>query len=446
MPPSTLLGGCNPGGRAVMHGTVPSRWKGSGKCYGTGTLHVKSAQEPASGARILRAFFHRASSDHFGPRERHRREPLRDYDVRLLGMAKAKAKPFQRKKAAPKRRPRKTQKSLGVPLRGCAYDPSVPVDIPTSLYEGEAVPVSIKGQGSYLTVAGGVSTDLILCAHNCGRGANVYWFINNAVAPFSGTVTGAQMTADAVSGGPTSARAMKSAIMLRNYTQTLNVAGRVYALVTNRRIELPAAPSALTQAQVNTLRDEIINHPDTSTVTGHDLVAGRTWFTTPHDITDYLNYDTWGGSLTLDDYASHNCIWPSSTRNLMPMCAVWLVIRGTATTAINEYQAVAVNRYYARFPLDQLLSNMQRPVPTASTETVNKMREASEAIGKAGGGSTLLGALGNGVFAAFGNFLAPIAGLGSMMGNPKASPWASYALKGLGNAMMQAMPLVSKAM
>lgn len=297
-----------------------------------------------------------------------------------------KPTPKARAKKASVRRGIRTRlpPGLSLPPTGHIYDPAYPADVPTVFYEGQATSVTVKGQD---TASTNVGVDVILCVHNTGCTATVAWLITNAVAPFSNTINAAQMTGSATAGGPTSARAMKCGVCVRNYTQLLNVAGRVHVLVTNRRVELPGAPTTMNQAQVNTLRDELINHPDTLMYTGKDMVGGKCFYATPHDQTDYLNYDTWRGTVNVDEQARFQCAWPGATRELMPMTAIWIVLRSTAATATNDYQISVMNKYYTRWPLDQVMSTLHRDVPTAPAAFLNKQRAAAEKLGANGEGA-----------------------------------------------------------
>jgi hypothetical protein len=248
--------------------------------------------------------------------------------------------------------------------------------IPTLLYQGEALPIPGK-------VVRQVNTDrtTIYCILSTGVSSD---------AIFSITVAGVKTVNQyptwglaALTGGPTSMRAMKSGIKIENVSKRVDMGGRVYVLNTNQRFELPAAPSTMTSAQAYDLNDIIVAHPKTNSYSGADFLVGKTFYSTPHESADFLNFrENQGSTLTMDQFMSSGSVYPSGTVAPMPMSAIWVVIAGTTTP--NDYQLTARAMNYARYPADQLMSSLVTPTRTMSAEMLNKMRKHAEVEGSKG--------------------------------------------------------------
>lgn len=175
-----------------------------------------------------------------------------------------------RRSSAPSRRASKSGHGLGQ-----LFNPFVTqAPIPSLSYEGPAVPITTNSVNTLTTTLG-----KILCVTNVGSSNMCAWEVDAAGSNVvrAGSFLGSAGSA----GGPTSCRAMKAGILMKNVTATLSVAGTVRVLKTNRRLEFAAAPSAFTAGNYTTLRDDIANHPDTSIYSAADFVHGKCFFTTP---------------------------------------------------------------------------------------------------------------------------------------------------------------------
>lgn len=172
---------------------------------------------------------------------------------------------------------------------------------------------------------------------------------------------------------------MKAGVTVVNRTQLLDMGGQVSVLNSSQRVSLPAAPSAMSQAQWSTFFDEIVSHPKSRIYSGADFKKPKTFVTHPLDQTDYLHYEGWHGTLTADEFWAHIAIWPGLAPDPRPMSTVFVVLEVPAVE--NTYECKSRGSYYTRWPLNTVPGQAQRPVPTAAAGVINAARDHAEATG-----------------------------------------------------------------
>ncbi len=331
------------------------------------------------------------------------RAPARDKDrlARVFASQNARAQPRQNgggRAAQPKAQSKPSapkQQASAAPQRsskpsGSIFSTLDKRSVPTTHSEGPAVPVVTKRNTAETTSA---SVSKLYCITNTGHSATIGAYLTSGGA--SGGYSGNFLTGSATAGGPTSGRAMKAGVLLQNVTKALDVGGRVFVLVTDRRLEFPAAPSVATGANIQAIIDDVKAHPDTRCFGGSAFVKeGKEFFVSPRDDTDYHNYTGWEGTDTLDNFFSHCAVWPGATTSMYPMTSIWIVLDPVATT--NDYQLSLRAHYYVRFPLDQVASTLSRPVPRTSPDLLHRAAQAAQTIGvlgnAVGGARSLLSA------------------------------------------------------
>lgn len=267
-------------------------------------------------------------------------------------------------------------------MRAQRYNPFVPGVVPVVQYEGDAVPVDVKLRHAFTS-----ANRTVFLIGNAGHCVTMAVHIDNAATPNQGALSASQMASSATAGGPTSGRAMKIGYKLVNVSKQVDLAGRVYTLTANKRMELPNAWSALTQAEVNALADEIVAHPDTKERDINVLRSGLTVFGAPHDTTDYIDYTPWTGTENSSSFGRHFCTDPVATNELMPMTPMWIVVESTVTP--NDYELTVRGSFYTRWPIDTVMSTLHRKVPTTTVSDDNLARQAAHEVGEVGMGAGL---------------------------------------------------------
>lgn len=201
--------------------------------------------------------------------------------------------------------------------------------------------------------------------------------VNASASPSSAVYTIPLLAASDNTGGPTSGRAMKGGVTFVNRTQLLDQGGQVTILSCTQRVRVPQAPSLMTQAEWNTFMDSLVAHPAARIFSGTDFRKSKTLITHPLDSTDYLRYDGWHGTLTLDEFFAHVAIWPGQTPLPRPMSTIFVVFESPSTT--NTYEFKTRGHFYTRWALDTVPGQAQKPVPTAPAKLINMLRDHAEA-------------------------------------------------------------------
>ncbi len=306
----------------------------------------------------------------------------RDQKARLKSQyanqnAATKAAP-KAKPRAQRRAPRRARAGGVMPSVGKIFSPLDPRPIPTLLSEGFAFPFSglIRAQG----IAGTNARTLYVLA-NTGLTATIGATVTNANPPTIDVHSVPTLVDASDAGGPTSGRAMKASLSITNITQKLNRMGKVYILNAAQRMVLPAQPSLVTQAQWNALMDKIVAHPKCRGYDGgSDFDGMKEIITYPCGQAEYVTYHPWEGAVTADRFFSNFTEWPGvHTQHPhvnRPMSTVYVVVETVGTH--QDYEMSYRSSHYLRLPVDSISGQAMRPVPTAKSEHLNRIRDHAE--------------------------------------------------------------------
>lgn len=308
-------------------------------------------------------------------------------------MAKAKSMPKaktarKRTANAPSRRNRRQQPpparpnqvSLVAPsMRSLrVYDPfSSTGDVPIAKFEGEAKGVN-GALRREITVG---QNPVLLCIGNTGHNATVVSRVKNSAIPDTGTFNVSYLNS-AGPGYPTSGRAMRIGVRLQNTSKVLDMQGRIFVLNTNKRQELPAIPSAMTQAQWDDLIASIQADPRTRTFNGANMQVPVKAYASPHDDVDYHNYGAWTDLENIDSHMSHFTAVAGTAASSMAMSCIWVVFVGLPGSDTNLYNMTVLSSYYTRWASAEVMSSMMKPPPLADLKLVNQQKAVAHVDGQ----------------------------------------------------------------
>jgi len=177
---------------------------------------------------------------------------------------------------------------------------------------------------------------------------------------------------------PTGIRAMKAGVGIVNVTPSLSRGGRVFVLNSDSRLFLANQPSLMTSAQWATVASSIRDHPDCSAFSGNDFSSQKEFFSHIADTVEYENFNNYQGPDTLDTFMEHVATWPGATSETeRPMSCVCVLI--DPPPANQDYTVSVHGSYYTRWPLNTVANLVTPEVPTASSESLDKMAKAGKA-------------------------------------------------------------------
>jgi hypothetical protein len=240
-------------------------------------------------------------------------------------------------------------------------NPLDPRPVPSPNFEGKAFAATDMYRYPFSMLGGA-----LIFSTNVGDAGTVLSVYNRSSATFG------VYTTPTLAAGPTAGRAMKASLSLVNTTPAIHRGGSVYKANINQRLELPAAPSAMTQTQWESLIADLMAHPETIEMTADDF-AGHTepLIAYPSDSTAYHGYSDWKTNVTKDEFFEYFSQWPSSEYRPRPMSTLMYII-GPQSTA-NTYSATARASFYTRWPVDTVPGRQSKAVPTADPSKVAKI-------------------------------------------------------------------------
>lgn len=224
-----------------------------------------------------------------------------------------------------------------------------------------------------ITNAAGSSRKLLVIT-NTGDSGTLMMYVHNTATPFVSVHTVPTMSANASAGGPSTARAMKCSLTLVNNTRLMDLGGKIYTLVANQRT-IMESPSTMTQAQWTSFTDDLIAHPHTKCWSGSDFQKPKTLLCHPSNIPDYTSFDRFNGTLSADQFALVVSAY-STLSKPRPMSTIYVVMESPATN--NVYTATARGSWYARWPLDTIMGQSMKDMPTAPQADINLMQDHAE--------------------------------------------------------------------
>lgn len=312
----------------------------------------------------------------YGPSDPHlNRVYLALWALPLMAQPKPKAAPrgkpqpaqLRRRKGAAVAKPRPEPKS-----KLSLYDPLNAMLVPSLMSEGDAFPVTGMVRSDF--TQGAVTGTRVMVVTNCGSSGTIMselkW--NNGGVVFTVPTMANQFD----QGGPTATRAMKASLTICNTTRYQNIGGSVTVLHTNQRLTFPGAPFGINTAEFSEFVDRVKGHPHAKRYSGAEFVKPRTWIAHPTNETDYSKYVQFDGAISDTGFSLHYGTYPGATLQNRPMSTILAVFEDVSNS--QDYTCTARASWYARYGLDTVLGQSQRPVPTASAAVINKARDTAE--------------------------------------------------------------------
>lgn len=275
-----------------------------------------------------------------------------------------------------KRNPLSVVKSSMRSLR--VYDPFLTSgDVPISTFEGEAKGVN----GAVRSVQDVLQDPVLLCIGTTGHSATVVSRIKVSASPTRTTLKVSYLDNEGP-GYPTSGRAMRLGCRIQNVSKRLDMQGRIFVLNTNKRQELPAVPSDMTQAQWLDLIASIRVDPRTRTFNGSSLETPVKAYSAPHDDVDYHDYRGWTAPEDMNQHMSHFTSGPGTSTSAMPMSCIWVVMDELPIGEKNSYNYTVLAGYYTRWASAEVMSSMMKPPPLADLSMVNHQKATAHIDGQ----------------------------------------------------------------
>jgi hypothetical protein len=300
------------------------------------------------------------------------------------------------RRAAPKRhgRPSAPARRIGPPKRGKPKQQPKVLGRVGNVFDPEhrGVPGSLLPIGQALVVNGLIRSDADISVNNAGMflvsmvggmptvGAHITW---NATSEATGTtlMTLPTIADTAAAGGPSSTKASKIGMVIKNATKVLDVGGRVYSLVLDQRIQLPAAPSTMVATQWQAVFNKLTAHPACRSYAATTAVKG---IKMSAHVVDNARYDSFeaniGEAPDIDFFLEHFAQWTTSdfekTRSMSTL--LFMYARPTAT---QNYTISVRGQMLTRWPVETVLGQQQTDVPTKTPAQITEERKKGEREG-----------------------------------------------------------------
>jgi hypothetical protein len=252
-------------------------------------------------------------------------------------------------------------------------NPSVLKNIPSTYFSGQALPLS----GRYFLTNFNLPTNRrsLVFVTNVGDAGTVFSIISSddtTVTRAVGTVPVLASADDA--GGPTSGRAQTCAVNVVNTTAALNRAGAVHIIPLDQRMRLPAAPSAWTTGNFDTVFNDLVNFPSARVYDGSHFGGGHSLPCHVVDSVAFQDFKEWHGTLTIDEFFGHIGIWSGASARQRPMSTI--VLAFNLPPVIQTYCVSVHARWYTRWPVDTVAGQSMTDIPVAAQGYVNRILEA----------------------------------------------------------------------
>lgn len=316
------------------------------------------------------------------------------------GKARPKAKAAKGKKnAGPKEMPtRKTAapkaakppKAKGPGMGAAMFSGMNPTPIPAYQVCGQAFHLRGVVRKVY-TIP--VNNAVIIAATNLGSWGSVMSMTTFDPVSATGAVnqvyTIPVLSAADDAGGPTSTRAMKCSVVLTCVTPILDRGGQIYRLHAQQRVRLPAGhtPSGVSGVNWELFSQSLQSHPDVRPGDLADYGKPRELVCNVVDQTRYHDFDEFQGTGNADNFWTGFSVWTGSTPTDRPMSTCFYVIYAGAKAQTISFAAYA--HFYTRWALDTVPGQAMKPIPTASTESLNALHKAAVVSAHATGTVTI---------------------------------------------------------
>jgi len=264
-----------------------------------------------------------------------------------------------------------------------SFDPRDNAIIPSTRWEGEAVPVAT----SLLDLVATDATNYgLYIVNNTGDSATCGLYVFNAATPTYTVKNAARLQAIGPTGGPTSGRAMRCGVELGNSTAALTAQGRVHVLVTDSRLTIDGAPGGATQAGWTALITAVSTHPECRHFTGSELLTTHMFYSRPRNQADYEDWAGWQGVLNSTQFVSTCLDYNTWTPRAFPMSAIYIVFEPIATSQV--YTVTPHVQYMTRWDAGNVMSTTQRISPTTEQKMFDAMAEEAHVYGALGSATT----------------------------------------------------------
>lgn len=218
---------------------------------------------------------------------------------------------------------KKKKKATGRPKNSAlsCFDVRVSTPVPRPYPDGDSLDLNDKLTDTLAVT----SKRRVLFVTNTGRSAHVVTELNLYSTPSITAHACPTMAAD----NPISACFSRAGIEIVSTGKELDVSGTIFVAQVNSRLEMPAAPAAMTTAQWGTLIDSLITKNGTETYGAAELRRRHTFSCCPVDTTVYNGFQKWENALTTTDIFSTFTTWPDD-----PDLLAQPLLRGMTTLAI----------------------------------------------------------------------------------------------------------------
>jgi len=348
------------------------------------------------------------------------RKALRKMYLEQRSTAKPKA-PTQRTANVPRAKPQQRQKTQILPNY---LDPMCKAPMPVSLSDGKALAHTSLISKDFKLPAYAMTGSpayypgpTILLVTNTGATSTVGVLVQTMVVPGGAMQLREDgikqvlfniptLAGDALSGHPTSGRAMKFSVSVINNTNALKRGGRVTYLNTFQR--LPDIHTGGSETEPTYYWDPIVEAvkaaPDRRRINGDNLVQPTQCIGAVVDNIRYHEFNRWKGTETKLEFLEHvldratptgatvlSVLPANSSRSMSTVAFVF-----DPTDDSQDYSVTVRASYYTRWPLTSVPGQSMAHIPTANTALISKIHE-SAANGAADlvkvGGASALGAL-----------------------------------------------------
>lgn len=221
----------------------------------------------------------------------------------------------------------------------------------------------------------GLYRKIMIITHSTDTNAHALT-VDVAPAPILARINGRMLTAGPTAGGPTSASPIRNGVEVHNTTNSLNVGGRVFAGILDQRIELPTAPTSMSQGQWTTFYDDVSNMPEMKPLSPDQLRAGFTLSNVPVDYTRYDSFLAWRGTGgSWDEFGATWGLWPGFTPQ--PRAMTTIVLLWDVFSAANTYSVGVNTSYRTRWPADLGYSRLMSHDAVASQQALSRANIAA---------------------------------------------------------------------
>lgn len=275
---------------------------------------------------------------------------------------------------------------------GDIFNPMHPGVVPSLLSDGKSLPVRglVRNELSLNPLLTGGHPVIIFCTNNGVSGCTTCE-VHVETTPHITLSSIKTLDVDAISGGPTTGRAMKVSLGLSNSTQHMVRGGRIYVANLDQRMSFPCAPSLMTTTQWTDFGTKLSEEPNTIAREGEEFGTNQHYVGHPVNqtaYTDYLNWKRYSTGETppapavlhdADAWFSHVGVWPTIVDTFLSRPMSTIVFYFEAPPSLQTYTVTARATYFTRWPLNTISGQNMKNQPTTDSASIVAARNAAEA-------------------------------------------------------------------